>query len=225
MTRTTNARIAGLTFLLYIAAGITSVVLFRRATGGDVIAEKLASIVGQATEVGVIVLLGFVQCFSALVLGVTLWAITRDEDQDLAMLGLTCRVGEGVIAGLSMPGILTVLSLATSTGTDASATAAAHTLAGYLLRDDVALPATFFAVGSTLFSWLLLRGRMIPRALAWLGVFASVLLVVCLPVRLAGFLHGPIVTLMWLPMLVFEVALALWLLTKGVAAPTRTRAA
>jgi hypothetical protein len=30
---------------------------------------------------------------------------------------------------------------------------------------------------------------------------------------------------MWLPMLVFEVALALWLLIKGVAAPGRKQAA
>ena len=222
MTRTTNARIAGFTFLLYIAAGITSMVLFRRAAGGDGIAERLARIAEHATDVGIVVLLGFVQCFSALVLGVTLWAITRDEDNDLAMLGLTCRVGEGVIGGLSIPGILTVFSLATSARSDAPATAAAHTLAGYLLRDDVALPATFFAVGSTLFSWLLLRGRMIPIPLAWLGVAASVLLVVCLPLSLAGFLHGPIVTLMWLPMLAFEVPLGVWLMTKGVAAPSRT---
>ncbi len=219
MTRTMNARLAGSTFLVYIAAGITSMVLFRQAARGATIADKLASIAGQQTSVGILVVLGFVQAFSALVLGVTLWAITRDEDNDLAMLGLTCRVGEGVIAGLSIPGILTVFSLATSTGTDASAAAAAHTLAGYLLRDDVALPATFFAVGSTLFSWLLLRGRMIPLPLAWLGVVASVLLVVCLPLIYAGFLHGPIETLMWLPMLVFEVALAFWMLTKGVAAP------
>jgi hypothetical protein len=225
MTRTTNARIAGLTFLLYIAAGITSMILFRRATGGGAIADKLATLVGHGTDVGVVVLLGFVQCFSALVLGVTLWAITRDEDNDLAMLGLTCRVGEGIIAGLSIPGVLAVFSLATSTGTDAPATAAAHTLAGYLLRNDVALPATFFAVGSTLFSWLLLRGRMIPIPLAWLGVAASVLLVICLPLTLAGFLHGPIETLMWLPMLAFEVPLALWLLTKGVAPLTRVQAA
>src|SRR5687768_14335136 len=181
MTRATNARIAGLTFLVYIAAGITSLVLSGVATGGEGIAARLASIAEHATSVGIIVLLGFIQCFSAIVLGVTLWAITRDQDEDLAMLGLACRVGEGIIAGLSIPGILTVLSLATSTGTDASATAAAHTLARYLLRNDVALPATFFAVGSTFFSWLLLRGRMIPIPLAWLGVVASVLLVACLP--------------------------------------------
>jgi hypothetical protein len=225
MTRTTNARIAGFTFLLYIAAGMASLVLFRRATSGEGIAAKLAGLAEHATDVSVLVLLGLVQCFSALVLAVTLWAITREQDQDLAMLALTCRVGEGIIGGLSIPVTLTLLWLASSTGPDAPATDAAHALAAYLLRDDVALTATFFAVGSMLFSYLLLRGRMIPIPLAWLGVGASALLVVALPLRLAGFLHGPITSLMWLPMLAFEVPLALWFLTRGVATPLRTQAA
>ncbi len=80
--------------------------------------------------------------------------------------------------------------------------------------------ATFFAIGSTLFSWLLLRGRMIPVPLAWLGVLASVLLVIFCPLQLAGLLGGPVTSYMWLPMLLFEVVLALWLIFKGVAVPT-----
>jgi hypothetical protein len=55
-------------------------------------------------------------------------------------------------------------------------------------------------------------------ALARLGVLASVLLVVVLPLELAG-LSGPVTGFIWLPMLVFEVALALWLMIKGVAPP------
>jgi hypothetical protein len=57
---------------------------------------------------------------------------------------------------------------------------------------------------------------MIPVALAWLGVVASVLLVVVLPLQLAGFLRGAVTSYVWLPMLLFEVTLALWLLIKGV---------
>ncbi len=35
--------------------------------------------------------------------------------------------------------------------------------------------------------------------------------------RMTGWLHGPIASLMWLPMLAFEVPLALWLIARGVA--------
>jgi hypothetical protein len=219
MTRTVNARIAGLTFLVYIAAGVASLVLFRRATDAVGIAAKLAGIAEHATDVRVVVVLGLLQCFSALVLAVTLYALTREQDRDLAVLALSCRVGEGIIAGLSIPGTLTLLWLATASGTDAPATDVARALAAYVLRDGVALTATFFAVGSTLFAYLLLRGRMIPGPLAWLGVVASALLVVVMPLQLAGFVHGLITSLIWLPMLAFEVPLAVWLITKGVATP------
>jgi hypothetical protein len=53
--------------------------------------------------------------------------------------------------------------------------------------------------------------------LAWIGVVASIVLVVGLPLQLAGFLSGLITSLMWLPMAVFEIPLGLWLLIKGVA--------
>ena len=225
MTRTTNARIAGFTFLFYIAVGIPSMILMGRATSGEGIAAELASIAQHVTDVRITVLLGLLQCFSALVLAVTLYAITREQDPDLAMLGLTCRVGEGLIAGAGIPGTLGLLWLATATGANAPDTGAARALGAYLLRGNVALTGTFFAVGSTLFSWLLLRGRMIPIPLAWLGVVASVLLVVGLPLAAAGFLRGPATSFMWIPMAAFEIPLALWLLFRGVAVPARLRSA
>lgn len=169
-TRMVYARIAGFTFLLYIAAGITSMNLADQPQVTDVLALLMS--------------------FSALVLGVTLYALTRDQGPALAMMALVCRVLEAV---------------PTETGQT---------------------NAIFFAVGSTIFSWLLLRGRMIPVPLAWLGVVASALLVVILPLQLAGLFGGPmawsdsITWIVWLPALVFEVVLALWLLIKGVATPT-----
>lgn len=230
MTRTTNARVAGLTFLFYIAAGITGMVLFGRGTGGDGIAAKLASIAQHATDVRITVVLTLLMGLSALVLAVTLFALTRDVDPDLAMLGLGCRFAEG-ISGIFVARTLGLLWLATSAGPNTVDTEAGHTLADFLLRMGAWGPAaTFFAVGSTIFSWLLLRGRMIPISLARFGVAASVLLVVILPLQLAGLSTGPaswssaVAWLMWLPMLVFEVVLALWLMIKGVAAPAKGKA-
>jgi len=221
MTRNTNARIAGFTFLAYIAAGLGSMAIFGRATGGEGIAAKLATIARHSADVGFVVLLGLVMSFAALVLGLTLYAITRDEDADLAMLGMLCRVGEGLIGAASIPNSLALLWLGTTTSASAAQKEAAQLLGAYLLQGDMAFTATFFAVGSALFSYLLLRGRMIPRPLAWLGVIASILLVLVLPLQLAGFLRGPMTSLVWLPMLAFEVPLGLWLIIKGIAAPAR----
>jgi len=225
MTRTTNARVAGIAFLFYIAAGIASMVLFGRAAGGQGIAAKLAAIARHTGEVHAEVVLTLLCGFCAVVLGVTLYAITRDQDPDLAMLGLAFRVGEGVIGGISAQRSLGLLWLATVAGADAPGAEARDALGAFLLGQGWALiTAMFFAAGSTCFAWLLLRGRMIPVALAWLGVLASVLLVVGLPLQLAGVLTGSIAQLIWIPMAAFEIPLALWLLIRGVATPARARA-
>jgi hypothetical protein len=162
MTSVTNARVAGVTFLLYIVAGIASMALARNT---------------QVTSI-----LTLVTSICALVLGVTLYALTRGEDADLALLALTCRVIEAI------PG-----------------------------KDG----AFFFALGSTIFCWLLLRGRMIPSALAWLGVISSAFLVILLPLQRSGLWHGgawssKLTWLQWMPMLVFELVFAFWLIFKGV---------
>lgn len=162
----TYARVAGFTFLVYIVAGIVSLALGSESQVRD----------------GLLLL----QSFSALVLGVTLYALTYKQGLALATLALACRVLEAVQYGES---------------------------------------AIYFAVGSLLFSWLLLRGRMIPTVLALLGVIASALLVVILPLQLAGLFGGSmswsasVTWLVWLPMLIFEVTLALWLMIKGVTMP------
>jgi hypothetical protein len=169
MTLRSNARLAGVAFLVYIAAGIGAVAAAGRAHTVDV--------------------LTVVTSLCALVLGVTLYAITRDEDRDLALLALLCRVVESVPGHKGGP--------------------------------------IFFAVGSTLFCWLLLRGRLIPVVLAALGAIASSLLVALLLLQRAGLFAGgsnwssSLTWLVWLPMLVFELTFAGWLIVKGVTAPQR----
>jgi hypothetical protein len=157
------ARVAGFTFLFYIIAGITSLALGEQTKMTDLLALLLS--------------------FSALVLGVTLFALTYQQGPVLALLALTCRVAEAIQNGES---------------------------------------AIYFSVGSLFFSWLLLRGQLIPTVLAQLGVIASALLVVILPLQLVGLFGGSmswassVTWLVWLPMLVFEVTLAFWLMIKGV---------
>jgi len=96
VTRKTNSRVAGFTFLAYIALGIPALILSGRQPGGRRrrTTHELAQHVGDMRLAN---LLDLLSCFAALTLAVTLYAITRDEDPDISMLGLTCRVGEGLV--------------------------------------------------------------------------------------------------------------------------------
>ena len=219
MTRKTNSRIAGATFLLYIAIGLSTLVM---SPGGADMEAKLAAISEHSTGVRIEYILGLITSFFALVLGVTLHAITRDEDPDLAMFALLCRAGEGLVA-LSIPISLSLLWLATPAAMDAPDSRAAHALALYLTKLSgwkVLISAFLFAVGSTVFSYLFLRGNIVPRTLAWLGIAGSAVLVIALPVQLAGFISGPVTQLIWIPVAAFEIVLAFWLIIKG-ANPVR----
>jgi Domain of unknown function (DUF4386) len=216
MTRSTNARIAGIAFLSYIAVGVTGMTLTTRSTVGETIPAKIASIAQHALQIRLTIVCGLLEAVCALLLAVTLYSLTREEDPDLALLAMIFRVGEGLIGVVASRSSLGLLWLATPRGTSTLPSATIEGLGAYFLLAPAGnMGAIFFAFGSALFSWLFLRGRIIPIPLAWLGVAASVLLVIVLPLQLAGFLRGPIVSFAWIPMAAYEVPLGLWLIIKG----------
>jgi len=211
VTRSANARAAGVAYLLYIGVAFPSMLLSGRATAGDDMAARLASMAGHAGDVRLAAILGLIGCWCALVLAVTLYAVTRDEDRDVAMLGLTCRVAEGILGAVGIPATLALLTLASAPATEST-----QAVGALVLRHTSTVGAWFFAVGSTAFSWLLLRGRMIPMPLAWLGVGASALLVFTLPLQMGAVLSGRLAALVWIPMAAFEIPLGVWFVVKGV---------
>lgn len=215
------ARIAGSMFLFYIAIGIASMAMFNEATGGEA-GTKLASLAEHAALVRMTALFGILTFFIAVALAVSLYLLTRDQDQNLALIALCCRSGEGMINVFSAISTLGLLSVATaSTKASASDSAAVNALGALLMQQDGSMTlfsSILFAVGSTLYALLFLRARTIPIPLAWLGVIASVLLVIAIPLQIAGSIKGN--WFIWMPMLVFEVALAFWLLIKGVSGQT-----
>ena len=133
----------------------------------------------------------YAQNASAVILALTLFVVTRVEQPIVAALGMMFRLAEGALGP-------------------------ALALTGITISQPTLVDATLFAIGSTFFCWLLMRGRMLPRPLAWIGVIASVILVVGLPLQLGRLLGAPLTMLIWMPMLAFEVPGGLWLLVKGV---------
>ena len=166
MTRTTNARIAGFTFLVYIAAGITSLVLFSQATGGQEVPAKLENIARHVFQLRLTTILGLLGAVCAFVLAVTLYAITRDQDSDLAN------------ARFDLPRWRGFAQLGTSTGPTKPDAVTLQALGTYILAGpEWIMAAVLFAMGSTLFSYLFLRAELslfpwrgltlLPRSFSW----------------------------------------------------------
>src|SRR5258705_1112188 len=163
MTRSTNARLAGFGYLSYIVVGILNEVLMYRATSVEGTAAKLARIAEYSADVRLAIILKLAECFSAFVLAVALYGITRDEDNELAMLGLLCRSAEGVLIASLIPNSQGLLWLASvRAGMDVPNVATTNALGAFILAPGAAVGAMFFAVGSAIFFYLLLPGRVIP---------------------------------------------------------------
>lgn len=81
----------------------------------------------------------------------------------------------------------------------------------------------YFAVGSTIFCWLLLKGRTIPAWLSLLGLLSSGGLVVqLLAQEVAGTTtnwSSPMTWVIWFPLLVFELSFAAVLLANRLTPP------
>ena len=223
MTRRTNARLAGSMFLLYIATAFPQMVLFSRASGGDGIAARLASIAQHADLMRWVALLSVLTFFEAVLLAIGLYGLTRGEDRELSLLALCCRVGEGVLNTLPIA-TLGLTWLATAAPVGATDPAATNLIGALLLKIGgwkTLASATSFALGSTIFAWLFLRARSIPTWLAWVGVVGSLLILIGLPLQIAGFIRSPVTDLMWIPVAVFEIVLGFWLLITGAPEPSR----
>lgn len=119
MTYKTNARLAGFMFLFYTAATLAQGVLLGPIISGAGVAAKLANISQHVTSMSLVIVLSMATILAALFLAVTLYAITRDEDGDLALLARCCRLAEGVFnvfPALAWTGLLWLGSEMRTTG-------------------------------------------------------------------------------------------------------------
>lgn len=219
MTRTTNARIAGISYLLYIAVAYPGMVLSSRSTKGDTVAAKLATLSLHASDVSLIVISSFLSAMCAIALAVSLYRVTRDVNEEIAIGGMICRAAEGIVGALTIMPALGLLALAQDAP---SAQESSHQLASFLLASGdwtTFLAASFFAVGSTLFCWLLLRSRIVPLPLGALGFVGSLMIAIGTPLQLAGYFKPSLSGPLWIPIALFEITVAFWFIIKGAREP------
>jgi hypothetical protein len=220
MTTTTHARIAGATFVLYIAIGMTGMYLSSAMTGGaETTAAKLAAIVENKSMAQLNIIFTLLAALCAVMLATTIYRLTSGVDRELALMALCCRVAEGVVIVVATMILVATIAIANMVSGTPVADPTYIALAELIFKIEGhtgLLAALCFSMGSLVYCYLFLISRRLPTWLAWLGLFSSVILVALLPLQIAGIVRGLIVSIMWLPMLVFELIFAFWLFSGRV---------
>jgi hypothetical protein len=161
---------------------------------------------------------------SVVMLLLALYVVLRPINRNVALLAAFWRLAECSIFALITLNDFVVLRLLS--GADylrpfdtQQLQALAYTFvgvhdAGYLIG------LVFFGLGSTVFAYLWFKSRYIPRWLAALGIFASLLVAIgTLAIMAFPSLTAVMIPVYFAPIFVFEVTLGLWLLVKGIRAP------
>jgi uncharacterized protein DUF4386 len=215
------ARLAGAMYLITMATGVfgESFVRGSLVVRGDA-TQTAQNIIGAERLFRIGIATDLVTFTGVIVLAWALYVALRPVDRNLAVLALSLRLAEvAVHYGATLFG-LGALAFLTGTGyLNAFDASQLHSLARVALSTQGAglnLGFVLLGLGSSVFAYLLLRSGYVPKALAAWGMFSSLLLsasAVCFIVFPA---IGPTRLALMVPMFIYEVALGLWLLLKGV---------
>ena len=215
------ARLAGLLYLAIIVTSILSLFLVeaRLVVDGDW-ATTTQRIAGNQTLFRAGLVYELVMFASVIALAWALFVLLRGLDRNRALLGLLWRMAEAVVGAVTvLLGVLVVLLVGSQDARAAFEPGQLHALVQVLLTAraigfDVAV--FFLSLGTIVFCQLLYRSRYVPRMLAGLGIVAFVIMLVGTAVGLLLPQHRDLTMVAWAPGIVFEAAIGVWLLLKGI---------
>jgi hypothetical protein len=221
----TAARVVGFLYVIQMAAAIfgESFVRGRLIVRGD--ATKTALNILGSERLFRLSIAGDLFVYTGVI--VLIWAfyvLVRPVNKNLALLAVFFRLAETAVLCVATVNSLVALSLLS--GADALKTFSAgqlHTLAILAITAQglgMRVGFVLLGLGSTVFAYLLLKSRYVPKALASWGIFSSLVLALVTLAILVFPRLGDVMGLAYMaPMGIYEVGLGLWLLVKGIQAP------
>ncbi len=219
----TAAKVAGISGLLTVAIVVFAnyVLLNPLIVPGNAV-ETARNIVAHETQFRITAVCFLIYSAGVVVLLAALYLILRPVNQGLALVGALFRLVFALLwllTTLNMLGALRHLGSASYLQVfeaDRLQTLARLHLAANF--DDYYAGLPFFGLAATVCSYLWLKSNYIPKSLSIFGLISSALCVVCALVFLIFPHFNKTVNDYWFdsPMALFELALSLWLLFKGL---------
>jgi hypothetical protein len=219
----TAARVAGLAYLLTTAAVVFAEFGLRSRlfVSGD-LAQTVRNIAAAERLFRLSITLNLAYCVGVVVLVTALYVILKPVNRHLALLAAFLRLVYVVTSVLMVFSMLAVARH--SSNPDYVRLLQTDPLQDFLrltnsgIGDQYYVGLVFTSLASTVVSYLFLTSRYVPRALAVFGVVSSAWCVACTLAYLLDPAFATIVNLWWfdVPMALFDIALSLWLLIKGL---------
>jgi hypothetical protein len=216
--RRTYARLAGLMYFLVLGFDVAGLIVASSIGGTGSFAETSQRIMASETLYRIGLCCSLVGSLSTVVLAIGLYAVVKSVDGNLAMMALLFRVAEAAIGAMGI--IIGFMVLKIHLAVDHANAFDANQLGA--LSDLISgvgteVSAIFFSMGSTIFFYLFLRSKCIPRVVSAWGVFASLVYAAYWFASLILPRESSAATVYAsLPILIAELSTGLWLLIMGI---------
>ncbi|WP_435923170.1 DUF4386 domain-containing protein [Paenibacillus sp. DYY-L-2] len=214
-----NARILGIFYIVAALSSIIAVVLY-----GPVLSEQwqMAAANGSETKVLIGVLNDLLLVVTAVGTSIMLFPYVRLWNEHLALGYLCFRFMEAVFIAIGILSILGLLRLSTYYSTAGLANTASLEPIGLLLQDiyrwtAMLGPNLMLGINTSLYSYLLYRTGYVPKPIAIFGMLTAVMVFVAGLLQMFGIIgpYSAVKGLVALPVGVYEMTLAVWLIVKG----------
>lgn len=223
-TQIRYARIAGFVYLLLIALYMSGQFAISHVVGTGDFAQHLEHIaVGQLLyRIGLVLQL-LASLFTVL-LAYALYEVLKPVNERIARMAMYWRLGEA-FAGVTMLIDFAMLSLQSNPKYLQSFGMVQMQAIVDLARSAnfacFNITTLFFCVGSTLFFYLFLQTRYIPRMLSAFGVFASFIVLLTSLGNLILPAYADVIQFGWAPIFLAEIVTGFWLMVRGVKVESR----
>lgn len=214
-----NARILGIFYILAAVTSIIAVILY-----GPVLSEQWQMAVANGLETKV--LIGVLNDLSLIVTAVgtavMLFPYVRHWNEHLALGYLCFRFMEAVFIAIGLVSILGLLQLSSYYDTTNLASKINFEPIGLVLQaiyrwTAMLGPNFMLGINTSLYSYMLYRTGYVPKPLAIFGMVTAVMVLIAGLLQMFGIIepYSAIKGLMALPVGVYEMSLAVWLIVKG----------
>lgn len=183
--------------------------------------DYLAEIAENENQVKTGALLVLVDAVAVVGIAVMIFPVLRKVNESLALWYVGARITESILFIIFVFSVLMLSTLSQDSANTGAMDAAHLQTSGDLLIAvggwvDVLNYAAVFALGALFLYYLLYQSRLVPRFLSVWGFVGGVLCIVAgLSVMFGADSSSAAVIVLYLPIAVNEMALAIWLIAKG----------
>ncbi|WP_205685660.1 DUF4386 domain-containing protein [Flavipsychrobacter stenotrophus] len=221
-----NATVTGVFFIIAAVAAITGLILY------DPLLNHSDYLIRGARYSNQIVLGAFLELIlscSAVGTGIMLYPYLRKVNESLGMGYVCFRMLEVVFILIGIVSVLSLLTLSISftntTAPDAASfQATARTLKAIHEWTFMLGPNFMLGINTFIYSYVLFQSKLVPRKISVIGILGAVLVFTAALLELFGIILQISIwgALLGMPIFVYEMTLAIWLIIKGFNYPVET---